>query len=74
MKSMRNLALAVLAGLALSLAPAGSDAARPQRTDSFAVPHVRVFDGLRVLHDATVSAPAAAAAPLPPPSPDPMRH
>ena len=54
MKPMRNLALAVLAGLALSLAPAGSDAARPERADSFAVTHVRVFDGLRVLSDATV--------------------
>ena len=54
MKPMRNLALAALAGLALSLAPAGSDAARPERADSFAVTHVRVFDGLRVLHNATV--------------------
>ena len=52
MKPMRNLALAVLAALALSAA--GSGAARPERADSFAVTHVRVFDGLRVIPDATV--------------------
>jgi hypothetical protein len=52
MKSRRTLALAALATLAL--APAGSDAARPERADSFAVPHVRVFDGLRVIPEATV--------------------
>ena len=51
---MRNLALAALATLALSLAPAGSDAARPERSDSFVVTNVRVFDGLHVIPDATV--------------------
>jgi hypothetical protein len=54
MKPMRTLALAALATLALSLAPAGSDAARPERADSFAVTNVRVFDGRRVIPDATV--------------------
>ncbi|HEX4960334.1 MAG TPA: amidohydrolase family protein [Thermoanaerobaculia bacterium] len=54
MKSMRNLALAALATLVFSLAPARSDAARPEQADSFAVTHVRVFDGLRVISDATV--------------------
>lgn len=54
MKPMRNLALAALAALTLSLAPAGSDAARLERADSFAVTNVRVFDGLRVVPDATV--------------------
>ncbi|HSK77373.1 MAG TPA: amidohydrolase family protein, partial [Thermoanaerobaculia bacterium] len=54
MKPMRSLALTALAALTLSLAPAGSDAARPERADSFAVTNVRVFDGLRVIPDATV--------------------
>jgi imidazolonepropionase-like amidohydrolase len=54
MKPMRTLALAALATLALSLAPAGSDAAHPERADSFVVTNVRVFDGLRVISDATV--------------------
>src|SRR5829696_8409347 len=54
MRKLRTMALAALATLALSLAPAGSDAARPERADSFAVTNVRVFDGLRVITDATV--------------------
>lgn len=54
MKPMCNLALAALAALAISLAPAGSDAARLERADSFVVTNVRVFDGLRVVPDATV--------------------
>lgn len=54
MKPMRSLALPALAALTLSLAPAGSDAARPEPADSFAVTNVRVFDGLRVIPDATV--------------------
>ena len=56
MKPMRNLALAVLAGLALPLAPAGAgEGGAPAADGLFAVTHVRVFDGLRVLHDATVA-------------------
>jgi imidazolonepropionase-like amidohydrolase len=54
MKPSCNLVLAALAALALFLAPAGAGAARPERADSFAVTNVRVFDGLRVIPDATV--------------------
>jgi hypothetical protein len=75
MKPMRNLALAALAALALSLAPAGSDAASPERADSFAVTHVRVFDGLRVIPDATVvvrNGRIHAVSARPPPRPGPM--
>lgn len=53
----RHLALATSAALIASLAwagPAPAQPNRPERNDSFAVTHVRVFDGVRVIPDATV--------------------
>jgi imidazolonepropionase-like amidohydrolase len=60
MQWTRNLTLAVGIALVASLAPAGSAASDPARAprstraDSFAVTNVRVFDGVRVIPNATV--------------------
>jgi imidazolonepropionase-like amidohydrolase len=51
---IRNLAFAAVVVTLAPAASVASDTARSERSDSFAVTNVRVFDGTRVIPDATV--------------------